>query len=123
MQQLPAGRPDQAQISQLKKTLEEHTETERASGEALRTILAALPNIPLPDVPQGADEHDNVEVRRWGEPYPDTKIDATELVHGYRKRGLASAVVHPGWVYGPGDRAFLPQDLVFVRPRLGQRAA
>jgi nucleoside-diphosphate-sugar epimerase len=29
-------------------------------------------------------------------------------VHAYRSRGLASAVVHPGWVYGPGDRAFLP---------------
>ncbi|HEY0646376.1 serine--tRNA ligase [Phenylobacterium sp.] len=57
-----------AHVEVLKKTLEEHTETERASGEALRTILAALPNIPLPDVPQGADEHDNVEVRRWGEP-------------------------------------------------------
>ncbi len=27
-----------------------------------------IPNLPLDDVPEGADEHDNREVRRWGEP-------------------------------------------------------
>ena len=57
-----------AHVEALKKSQEEHTETERVSGEALRGILSALPNIPFPEVPQGADEHDNVEVRRWGEP-------------------------------------------------------
>src|SRR5207237_88975 len=31
--------------------------------------LSALPNVPAPDVPPGADENDNVEVRRWGEPF------------------------------------------------------
>ena len=30
--------------------------------------LSAIPNRPLPDVPDGADEDANVEVRRWGEP-------------------------------------------------------
>jgi len=58
-----------AHVETLKKTLEAHTETERTAGEALRAILSALPNIPAADVPQGADEHDNVEVRRWGEPF------------------------------------------------------
>ena len=29
-----------------------------------------LPNLPAADVPDGADESDNVEVRRWGEPRP-----------------------------------------------------
>src|SRR5688500_19338401 len=58
-----------AHVEILKKTLEEHTETERTAGEALRAILSALPNIPAADVPVGADEHDNVEVRRWGEPF------------------------------------------------------
>ncbi|MCB2113113.1 MAG: serine--tRNA ligase [Parvularculaceae bacterium] len=31
-------------------------------------ILAAIPNIPAEDAPPGADENDNVETRRWGEP-------------------------------------------------------
>jgi seryl-tRNA synthetase len=32
----------------------------------LQKILAALPNLPAADVPEGADEHGNVEQRRWG---------------------------------------------------------
>ena len=39
------------------------------AAKALRDILAALPNVPAADVPTGADEHDNVEVRRWGEAF------------------------------------------------------
>lgn len=33
---------------------------------ALRTVLAALPNLPAPDVPDGLDESGNVELKRWG---------------------------------------------------------
>ena len=57
-----------AQVETLKATLEEQGEVERAAAEGLRDILASLPNLPAADVPPGADEHDNVEVRRWGEP-------------------------------------------------------
>jgi len=35
----------------------------------LELRLVALPNLPADDVPAGADEHGNVEVRRWGEPF------------------------------------------------------
>jgi len=41
---------------------------DRRLGEALDTKLAVLPNLPADDVPDGADEHGNVEIRRWGEP-------------------------------------------------------
>ena len=34
----------------------------------LDTILLAIPNLPHESVPAGADEDDNQEVRRWGEP-------------------------------------------------------
>lgn len=34
----------------------------------LTEMLAGLPNLPLDDVPDGEDEADNVEIRRWGEP-------------------------------------------------------
>ena len=36
--------------------------------EALSTMLQGIPNIPHQSVPEGNDEDDNVEVRRWGEP-------------------------------------------------------
>ena len=31
----------------------------------LREKLLQIPNIPAPDVPEGFDENDNVETRRW----------------------------------------------------------
>jgi len=34
----------------------------------LHEMLMGLPNLPQPDVPTGADETDNLEVRRWGQP-------------------------------------------------------
>ncbi|MEO0746779.1 MAG: serine--tRNA ligase [Pseudomonadota bacterium] len=34
----------------------------------LTEMLSALPNLPLDAVPDGADEDDNVEVRKWGHP-------------------------------------------------------
>jgi seryl-tRNA synthetase len=41
---------------------------EKRLGEELDRRLAALPNLPADDVPDGLDEHSNVEIRRWGEP-------------------------------------------------------
>jgi seryl-tRNA synthetase len=34
----------------------------------LRDLLLTIPNLPLAEVPEGKDEHDNVELRRWGTP-------------------------------------------------------
>jgi len=71
-----------AQVEALKAGQAEHAETERQAGETLKAILASLPNIPFPEVPVGADEHDNVEVRRWGEPFaianPKDHVDIGE---------------------------------------------
>jgi seryl-tRNA synthetase len=36
--------------------------------EQLDSILLGIPNIPHESVPDGRDESDNVEIRRWGEP-------------------------------------------------------
>ena len=57
-----------AHVETLKTTLEAQGEVEREVSELLRQMLAALPNLPAADVPVGQDEHDNVEIRRWGEP-------------------------------------------------------
>jgi seryl-tRNA synthetase len=57
-----------AEVDDLKIAMADQAEIERARGESLRDILAALPNLPADDVPPGADEHGNVELRRWGAP-------------------------------------------------------
>ena len=57
-----------AEVAALKETLPALEEEERRLGAELDTLLAALPNIPADDVPEGADESGNVEVARWGEP-------------------------------------------------------
>jgi seryl-tRNA synthetase len=58
-----------AEVDQLKGVIAELTEQERSRLEALQTLIAALPNLPAADVPAGGDEHGNVELRRWGEPF------------------------------------------------------
>ncbi len=45
--------------------LEEEAKSEDAR---LRDLLLGIPNAPYDDVPDGADENDNVEIHRWGEP-------------------------------------------------------
>ncbi|HXQ17889.1 MAG TPA: serine--tRNA ligase [Caulobacteraceae bacterium] len=59
-----------AQVEDLKMLIEKHAKSEARLAGDLRDLLAALPNLPDLDVPVGADEHGNVEVRRFGEPYP-----------------------------------------------------
>ncbi|MGI9362727.1 MAG: serine--tRNA ligase [Parasphingorhabdus sp.] len=57
-----------AEVSELKNSLPELEEQGREASAKLRDILAALPNLPDADVPQGEDEDDNVELERWGTP-------------------------------------------------------
>jgi seryl-tRNA synthetase len=40
----------------------------KALDAQLNNLLMGLPNLPHPDVPDGADEADNVEMHRWGTP-------------------------------------------------------
>ena len=73
-----------AEVETLKAVLESKGAVERETGEALRDLLAGLPNLPAPDVPAGADENDNQEVRRWGEPFaitaPKDHVDLGETL-------------------------------------------
>jgi seryl-tRNA synthetase len=54
------------EISGLKDTIQQGEENERAQDEAMRTLLAGIPNIPADDVPVGPDEDANVELRKVG---------------------------------------------------------
>jgi seryl-tRNA synthetase len=59
-----------AEVAGLKATMPELEAAEREAGAALDVELAAIPNLPLADTPDGKDENDNVELRRHGAP-PD----------------------------------------------------
>ncbi len=55
-----------AEVAGLKQTLEDLNLAQGAADEALRTALAAIPNLPAADVPEGANEDDNQLVHTIG---------------------------------------------------------
>ena len=57
-----------AEVAALKASLPELEEEERATATILDERLAAVPNLPAIDVPDGDDEDDNLLVSTWGEP-------------------------------------------------------
>jgi len=57
-----------AQVSQSKSKESELEELAKTKEAELDAALMSLPNLPASDVPDGADENDNIEVRKWGTP-------------------------------------------------------
>ena len=57
-----------AEVAGLKATMPELEAAEREAGAALDLELAAIPNLPLADTPDGKDENDNIELRQHGSP-------------------------------------------------------
>ncbi len=56
-----------ADVAALKDTITKGEESDRTLTQKVNDALAVIPNLPLDDVPDGTDEHGNVEVRRWGQ--------------------------------------------------------
>ena len=49
-------------------------------------------------------------LRKCGEPYADSKLEAEKIVTSYiGKYKMAITVIRPGFIYGPRERAWLPQ--------------
>jgi len=57
-----------AEVGALKASIQAAEEALRERAAALNELLATVPNPLAPDVPDGADESENVLLRRWGEP-------------------------------------------------------
>ena len=57
-----------AEVAELKTRMPEYDAETKSLGDALDKELAQIPNLPNADVPDGKDEHDNVEKSRHGEP-------------------------------------------------------
>ena len=55
-----------AEVAELKTTIPTMEAEEKAASDELETALAQIPNLPLAEVPDGADEHGNVEHHRFG---------------------------------------------------------
>ena len=87
------GRGDEAEFERLralvaekKAEVAEMNALAKELDEALTDALARLPNLPHDDIPDGADEADNVEFHRWGTP-PEI-ADAKEHYDLPAARGL-----------------------------------
>jgi seryl-tRNA synthetase len=70
-----AGRPAEDKVAEMRTVGDTIAALEKSTGEvdeAQRAILLTLPNLPHSSVPDGKDENDNKEIRRWslqgGEP-------------------------------------------------------
>jgi seryl-tRNA synthetase len=56
-----------AEVAKLKDDIPALEAEEKKHSAALDTVLAAIPNLPSAEAPDGKDEHDNVEHHRFGE--------------------------------------------------------
>lgn len=68
-----------ALVAAMKDDMAKLEEQERVLGEKLKDILSGLPNMLAEDVPDGKDESENVEVRKWGEIKKPKGADHVEI--------------------------------------------
>ncbi len=57
-----------AEVAEKKAEISTLNDAAKAQDAALNDLLMELPNLVDEDVPEGADEDDNVEINRWGSP-------------------------------------------------------
>jgi len=90
-------------------------EFERVQAQ-LDELMMGIPNIPHPDVPQGADDSENAEIRRWGEPrsFDFTPKDHVELgaPNGWMDFEAATRVAGSRFVVMRGAMARLHRALI-----------
>lgn len=55
------------EVAEIKAFIQTGEEEERNLTAALEAVLAAIPNVPLADVPEGKDESDNIEHHTFGD--------------------------------------------------------
>jgi len=82
--QLKRAKQDASSLIETQKNvgakLKDLEAAERDAEAAFKDFLAGIPNLPHGSVPEGRDEHGNVEVKRWGTlPVIDKPLDHVEL--------------------------------------------
>ncbi len=76
-----------ALVAEKKAEVAALNEAAKAEDAKLTDLLMGLPNTPHGDVPDGADEADNVEIKRWGTP-PVLEFEAREHYELAAAQGL-----------------------------------
>ena len=75
-----------ALVADAKTAIEKAGEDEEKARKALDDLLMGLPNLPLDEVPEGRDEHGNVQHHTWGAPKlindPKDHADLGEALKG-----------------------------------------
>src|SRR5260370_1241279 len=96
-----------AEVAELKTTMPQLETAAKAADEELARELAAIPNLPLDEVPDGVDEHGNVVRHPWGAvrnyalaPNPHEDLGGAGL-HGFGGRGEARGRAFWGAEGGP----------------------
>ncbi len=105
-----------AEMSAIKRRVQELADERREADEALEQLLLELPNLPHPSVPDSLDKHDNRVVRRSGQP---TAFDFAPRHHVELAAGLGlldlergAKVTGAGWPCYRGLGARLEWALV-----------
>ena len=104
-----------AEVAKLKEDVPALEQEAKRIEKALEDELAAIPNAPLAEVPQGADEHDNVEKSRFGAPrtYAFTPKQHFEVGEGLGQMDFETAAKLSGarFVVNKGPLARLERAL------------
>ena len=79
--------PLKAEVADLGAQLEAAKRELQAVQDELHEIHTGMPNLPHPDVPEGDDDSENIEVRRWGTPRemafrPRDHVELGEILDG-----------------------------------------
>lgn len=77
------GKKDEAEkakeeVRKINEKLEDISAKREKVEEDLKNLMMSVPNIPHESIPVGADENDNPEIRKWGEP---TKFNFEPKAH------------------------------------------
>ena len=121
-----------AEVAELKTTMPELELAAKTADEELAKELAAIPNLPLDDVPEGADEHGNVQRHVYGKirnyaftpkPHDDlggalgymdfeaaAKLSRRALCRAEKGTGAAGACDRAVHARSPHQRAWLYRD-------------
>lgn len=103
------------EVDSLKKQRSGAEDELRGLQEELNAFLAGIPNLPDEDVPAGASEEDNVEIRSWGEPRHFDFEPKDHVTLGENLKGLdfetASRLAHSRFAVMRGPIARLHRAL------------
>jgi seryl-tRNA synthetase len=111
-----------AEVEGLKGSISAYEEVQAQRAQALHQRLAALPNLAAPETPDGQDETDNVEIRRWGDRSgpPAGRLNSTPKDHVILGEALGMMNFEAARRMSGARFVVLTQDLARMERALGQ---